>query len=214
MPGTRLPASSKHRGGGQSGELRLADPGLGSILDRLLDDICKPAGPFDRLQIRRDSAGGVAVDWRVSGPIEPVGNGMRKVAGLDARHSPGEAGIVQRLHERGAQLAGRVWLPLEVVRPVRHQPGTGRTHVGCVEVGHHEHGVVGADAQESGHHDERVRDRPVLVRRLEAPDGGERLGMREHRLLVAGRAESCAEVFEAHPASLAESRFKPNEGAT
>ena len=38
--------------------------------------------------------------------------------------------------------------------------------------------------------------------------------MREHRLLVSGRVESRAEVFEAHLASLAESRFNSKEGAT
>ena len=155
----------------------------------------------------------VAVDGCVAGVAEPVGHGLRQMAGFDARCSPGEARGAQRLDEGGAQLAGGVRRPLEVVRPVGDEPRVGRPNVGGVEVGDDEHGVVGRDAEQGRHRHERVRDRPVLVGCLEAAEGRERLGVRQHCLCVADCVERGAEVLEAHSASLAESRFNSKRGA-
>src|SRR5262249_59446671 len=70
-----------------------------------------------------------------------------------------------------------------------------------------EDSLVGREAEQGRHRDERIRDRPVLVWRLEAAERRERLRMRQHRLGAAGGVERGAEMVEAHAASLAESRF-------
>ena len=76
-----------------------------------------------------------------------------------------------------------------------------------MEVGDDEHRFAWTDTEQRGYEHERRRDRPVLVRRLEAAERRERLGMRQHRLGVAARGERRAKTVEAHLPSLAESPF-------
>ena len=119
----------------------------------------------------------------------------------------GETGLVERGEQRRAKLAGRIGRALEVIGAIHDDADAARPHVGRVEVGDDEYRLVGSEAEQCRHQHERIRDRPVLVRRLEATEGRERLRMRQHRLRATGGNERGAEVVEAHLASLAESRF-------
>ena len=65
-----------------------------------------------------------------------------------------------------------------------------------MEIGHDERCAARADNEERRQGDERVRDRPVLGRHLEAPQMRQRLGMGEYGLTKPRLLESLTKTIQ------------------
>ena len=83
-----------------------------------------------------------------------------------------------------------------------------------MEVGDDERRIARSDAEQSGNSTNGVETGQSSSGVSKQPRDASVSGCESTACGVAGGAESRAEVFEAHLASLAESKFNPKEGAT
>ena len=118
------------------------------------------------------------------------------MASLDSDRLCVVTGVGECGQQSGANLPGGIRSMFEVVRSIRHHPRGRGAHVSRMEVGDNQDRSAGVQVEEGRDGDERVGHRPVLGRRLEAAENGERLRMREHGVGVAGIGELTPQPVE------------------